>query len=100
MPLDHQYGVITHILCVLFVLGRCFQAKSKFFQIRPSQPKLQPNFSKKKAWIPLDFLVRNEPFQAVIVTPWLKNFLRSLPRHWPSNNGGLHPATGPSYHIF
>jgi hypothetical protein len=73
-------------------------------QIFPNQAKpaqaLQSNFSKKKAWIPLDFLVRNEPFQAVIVTPWLKNFLRSLPRHWPSNNGGLHPATGPSYHIF
>jgi hypothetical protein len=34
---------------------------------------LLPSTSKKKAWIPLDFLVGNEPFQAVIVTPSGKN---------------------------
>jgi hypothetical protein len=46
-----------------------FQAAAKFFKIEPSQHKLQPNFSKQKAWISFDFLVRNEPFQRVIATP-------------------------------
>jgi hypothetical protein len=56
------------------------QAKSKFSQIWPSRPKLKPNFSKEKAWISLDFLVRNEPFQAVIVTPRAKkSFFAPLP---------------------
>jgi len=46
-----------------------FKANPKFFKIQPSQPKLQPNIYKEKAWISLDFLVRNEPFQQVAPTP-------------------------------
>jgi hypothetical protein len=48
--------------------------ESKFNQIQQSQPKLQPNFSKEKAWISLDLLVGNEPFQWVVVTPWAKKY--------------------------
>jgi hypothetical protein len=32
-----------------------FQSQPKFFKIQPIQPRIQPNFSKKKAWISLDF---------------------------------------------
>jgi hypothetical protein len=46
------------------------QIDRKFCQAGPSQPKRPPNFSKKKAWISLDSLVRNEPFQWVTLTPW------------------------------
>jgi hypothetical protein len=42
-------------------------------------PPFQPNFSKNKAWISLDSLVRNEPFQRVIATPRQKNFVRAIP---------------------
>jgi hypothetical protein len=45
-----------------------FQTPTKSFKAWPSQHKFQPNFSKEKAWISLDFRVRNEPFQRVIVT--------------------------------
>jgi hypothetical protein len=56
------------------------QDKSKFSQIQQSQHKIQPNFSKERAWISLDSLVRNEPFQWVIATPWAK---KVLPRYSP-----------------
>jgi hypothetical protein len=46
------------------------QTESKSSQAEPSQPQLQPNFSKEKALISLDSLVRNEPFQRVALTPW------------------------------
>jgi hypothetical protein len=49
------------------------QANSKFIKAEPSQSKLQPNFSKENALISLDSLVRNEPFQSVVVTPRAKN---------------------------
>jgi len=45
------------------------QISSKFIKAEQSQPKLEPNFSKKKALISLDSLVGFEPFQWVIVTP-------------------------------
>ena len=47
-----------------------FKANSKFIKIQPSRPKPRPNLSKKKALIPLDSLVRNEPFQQLTPTPW------------------------------
>jgi hypothetical protein len=34
-----------------------FKANPKFFKIQPSQPNVQPIFSKNKAWIPLEFFV-------------------------------------------
>jgi hypothetical protein len=43
---------LTLHLCVLTT----FQANSKFIKAEQSQPKPGPNFSKKKAWISLDFL--------------------------------------------
>ncbi|MGB3582068.1 MAG: hypothetical protein WBA40_13300 [Roseiarcus sp.] len=62
-----------------------FQANSKFIKAEQSQPKPRPNFSKKKAWISLDFLVGNEPFQRIMLTPWGKKvFSRSFPRRWPA----------------
>jgi hypothetical protein len=48
------------------------QAESKSIKAPPSQPKVGPNFSKEKAWISLEFLVRNEPFQWVVATPRAK----------------------------
>jgi hypothetical protein len=48
------------------------QENSKSSQIQQSQHKSEPNFSKKKALISLDLLVRFEPFQGVVVTPWAK----------------------------
>jgi hypothetical protein len=51
------------------VLSRS-QAGSKFIKAQQSQPKLSPNFSKKKAWISFDSLVGFEPFQWVVATPW------------------------------
>jgi len=39
------------------------QAESKSSKIEPSRPKAQPNYSKEKAWISLDWLRRNERFQ-------------------------------------
>jgi hypothetical protein len=47
-------------------------SQNQIFQTGPSQAKARPNFSKEKAWISLDSLVRNEPFQWVIVTPRAK----------------------------
>jgi hypothetical protein len=68
-------------LCVITT----FQANSKFIKAEQSQPKPRPNFSKKKAWISLDFLVGNEPFQRVALTPRAeKVFSRSFPRRWPA----------------
>jgi len=64
------------------------KAESKCFKIEPSQPKLQPNFSKKKVWIPLDFLVRIEPFQALIVA-----LAKSKMRSWLKKNGLLSVGT-------
>jgi hypothetical protein len=37
-----------------------FKANPKFLKIQPSQPNVQPIFSKNKAWIPLEFLVGSE----------------------------------------
>jgi hypothetical protein len=51
------------------VLSRS-QAGSKFIKAQQSQPKLSPNFSKKKALISFDSLVGFEPFQWVVATPW------------------------------
>jgi hypothetical protein len=45
------------------------QAESKFSQIQPSPAKRKQNGSKKKACIPLDSVVRFEPFQRVAATP-------------------------------
>jgi hypothetical protein len=46
------------------------QTEAKFIKAQPSLAKPGPNFAKEKAWISFDFLVRNEPFQPLIVTPW------------------------------
>jgi hypothetical protein len=48
-------------------------------QIQQSQPKKKPNFSKEKALISFDFLVRFEPFQRVVVTPPPKKFFLGRP---------------------
>jgi hypothetical protein len=49
-----------------------FQANSKFSQIEQSPANAEQNPAKKKAWISLDFLVGNEPFQWVALTPGAK----------------------------
>jgi hypothetical protein len=46
-----------------------FQANSKSIKIQQSPAKPEQRQSKEKAWIVLDFLVRNEPFQRVAPTP-------------------------------
>src|SRR5208282_4382088 len=46
-----------------------FQANSKSSKIQQSPAKPEQRKSKEKAWIVLDFLVRNEPFQRVAPTP-------------------------------
>jgi hypothetical protein len=51
------------------------QAGSKFSQIQQSPAKAEQRKSKKKAWISFDFLVRIEPFQWVMLTPWGKKIL-------------------------
>jgi hypothetical protein len=48
------------------------QAESKLSQIRQSPAKPGQRKSKKRAWISFDFLVRIEPFQRVMLTPWAK----------------------------
>jgi hypothetical protein len=50
------------------------QAESKLSQIRQSPAKAEQRKSKKKALISFDFLVRIEPFQRVMLTPWAKEF--------------------------
>ena len=45
------------------------QAKSKLSQIQQNPAKPGPRKSKEKAWISLDFLGGNEPFQGVAPTP-------------------------------
>jgi hypothetical protein len=50
------------------------QAESKLSQIRQSPAKPGQRKSKKRAWISFDFLVRIEPFQRVMLTPWAKKF--------------------------
>jgi hypothetical protein len=58
------------------------QAESKFSQIRQSPAKAEQRKSKKKALISFDFLVRIEPFQRVMLTPWAKKFFcLSFPTH-------------------
>jgi hypothetical protein len=59
-----------------------FQANSKFSQIEQSPANAEQNPAKKKAWISLDFLVGNEPFQGVALTPGAKKSFLSpfLPR--------------------
>jgi hypothetical protein len=58
------------------------QAESKFSQIRQSPAKAEQRKSKKKALISFDFLVRIEPFQRVMLTPWAKKiFCLSFPTH-------------------
>jgi hypothetical protein len=64
-----------------------FQAKTKFFQIRPSQPKPEQRKSKTKGSDSFDFLVGNKPFQWVAPTPWAKNSLLA-----PFS--AVHPADG------
>jgi hypothetical protein len=55
----------------------CFvQINPKFFKIQPSPATPSQRKSKKKAWISLDSLGGNEPFQRVIVTPRAKNLSR------------------------
>jgi hypothetical protein len=46
-----------------------FQANSKSIKIQQNAAKPEQRKSKEKAWIVLDFLVRNEPFQRVAPTP-------------------------------
>jgi len=53
------------------------QAESKLSQIRQSPAKAEQRKSKKKALISFDFLVRIEPFQRVMLTPWAKNSFAS-----------------------
>jgi hypothetical protein len=57
-------------------------AKAKFTP-NPSKPikaraKPPPNFSKEKALFSLDFLVRNEPFQGVALTPQAKSLFTPI----------------------
>jgi hypothetical protein len=48
----------------------------------PAKPSQGRAKKKKKAWISLDFLVRIEPFQRVMLTPWGKRILLlSFPTH-------------------
>jgi hypothetical protein len=63
-----------------------FQISPKFFKIQPSRPKARQRESKKMAWISLDSLGGNEPFQRVALTPrGKKSFLAPSPRNWPSH---------------
>jgi hypothetical protein len=79
-------------------IWRMIQTNPKFTQIQPSQPKREPNCSKKKS---LDFLGRIEPFQAVAATPRAKNsFSSRFPAPRLQAEGALHPATGAGYHGF
>jgi len=72
-----------------------FQAGAKFFKIEPSQHKLQPNFSKEKAWISFDFLVRNELFQRAIATPpGKKAFARLLAPIKTYDSGAIRSRAG------
>jgi hypothetical protein len=50
------------------------QIAAKSIKAGPRLNQIQPNFSKKKAWNSLDSLVRNQPFQSVVATPWAKKF--------------------------
>jgi hypothetical protein len=69
-----------------------FQANSKFSLIEQSPANAEQNPSKKKASISLDFLVGNEPFQLVALTPGGKKVSSlSFPAGgWPSRQN-RHP---------
>jgi hypothetical protein len=63
---DGVEGANVHMLCA-FV--RLFQINPKLFKIQPSPATPAKENQRKKAWISLDSLGGNEPFQGVIVTP-------------------------------
>jgi hypothetical protein len=50
-------------------LSPLIQINPKFFKIQQSPAKPEQSQSKKKAWISLDSLGGNEPFQGVVLTP-------------------------------
>jgi hypothetical protein len=66
-----------------------FQANSKFSQIDQSLANAEQNPSKKKAWISLEFLVGNEPFQWVALTPGAKNLFSLLSLPGGGHSGGI-----------
>jgi hypothetical protein len=48
-------------------------------QAQPSPDESEPNRAKFLAWISFDFLVGNEPFQRVALTPWVeKSFVARI----------------------
>jgi hypothetical protein len=66
-----------------------FQINPKLFKIQPSPGAPSQRKSKKKAWIFLDSLGGNEPFQGVALTPkgkksFLAPFLPDSPRTVPA----------------
>jgi hypothetical protein len=73
------------------------------FIASPNQPQIVQNpatpgqrKSKKKAWISLDSLGGNEPFQGVIVTPQgKKSFLAPFLRNCPSHSRAFVPEHPP-----
>jgi hypothetical protein len=73
------------------------QAESKLSQIRQSPAKAEQRKSKKKALISFDFLVRIEPFQRVMLTPWAKNSFASsslrCPWRGPFRTSQFRPIT-------
>ena len=73
--------------------GAKSQADSKSSKIQPSQPDIQPNFSKENPLISLDSLVRIEPFQWVILTPWPKNLFLSQSPLWCARAGAWKMAS-------
>src|SRR5271155_6263270 len=78
---------IVHVLCAFW---RLIQISPKLFKIQQSPPTPGQRKSKKKAWISLDSLVRIEPFQRVIVTPWRKKSnLSSIPSQLASPSPAL-----------
>src|SRR5271156_5121046 len=77
----------TSILC-LFLHTNQPQNCSKSNKARP-----RPS---KKAWIPLDSLGGNEPFQGVALTPQgKKSCLAPFPRNWPSHGRAFVPEHPP-----
>ena len=62
-----------------YTLRAIVKAKSKFSQAGPNWPKPGQIFPRKKAWISLDSLVRNEPFQGVALTTGQKIFFSLHP---------------------
>ena len=90
---DDVEGAIDHRLYAFY---RLVQINPKLFKIQPSPAMPSQRKSKKEAWISLDSLGGNEPFQRVALTPQgEKSCLAPFPCNWPRQAYAFVPEHAP-----